>query len=190
MTINRDEAYRILTEHTKNINLVRHMLAVEAGMRVYARRYGEDEETWAALGLLHDFDYEMYPNEELHPNREHPSWGVDYLRKKGYPKDFLRAILSHAYYTGVPRETLMAKVLYAVDELTGLIAAVALVRPSKKLADVAVKSVRKKWKEKSFAAGVDREAVRVGVEELAVDLDEHIQTVLEAMQGVSDELGL
>jgi len=186
----RDEALAIVEEQTHNRNLVRHMLAVEAGMRAYARKYGEDEETWAALGLLHDFDYEKHPNPDLQPDREHPAWGVEYLREKGWPEDFLRAILSHADHTGVPRESLMAKALYAVDELTGLIAAVALVRPSKKLADVDGKAIRKKWKEKSFAAGVDREAIARGVDDLGVPLDDHIAVVLEAMQGISEELGL
>lgn len=186
----REEALAIVEEQTKNRNLVRHMLAVEAGMRAYARRYGEDEETWAALGLLHDFDYEKHPNPDLLPDREHPAWGVEYLREKGWPEDFLKAILSHADHTGVPRESLMAKALYAVDELTGLIAAVALVRPSKKLADVDGKAIRKKWKEKSFAAGVDREAIARGADDLGVPLDDHIAVVLEAMRGISEELGL
>jgi len=188
--ISRDEAYAILAEHTKNPNLIKHMLAVEAGMRAYARRFGEDEETWAALGLLHDFDYEAHPEPDPEAKTGHPFWGVNHLREKGYPEEFLRAILSHADYTGVPRETRMAKALYAVDELTGLIAAVALVRPSKKVADVKLKSIKKKWKDKSFAAGVDREAVKRGAEELGVDLDEHILFVLEAMQENAEALGL
>jgi len=186
----RDDALAIVKEQTKNRNLVKHMLAVEAAMRAYARRYGEDEERWAALGLLHDFDYENHPNPDLLPDREHPAWGVELLRAKGCDEEFLRAILAHADHTGVPRETLMARALYAVDELTGLIVAVALVRPSKKLADVDLRAIRKKWKEKSFAAGVDRAAVLRGAEELGVSLDEHIETVLAAMQGIAGELGL
>jgi len=188
--VERMEALGIVREHTKNRNLIKHMLAVEAGMRAYARRYGEDEETWGALGLLHDFDYEKFPNPDRLPGEQHPSWGVAFLRERGLPEDFLEAILGHAEYTGAARTTRMAKALYAVDELTGLIVAVALVRPSKKLADVDVAAVRKKWKEKAFAAGVDRGAIERGAEELGVPLDEHIGVVLEAMQGISDELGL
>ncbi|MFH1276859.1 MAG: HDIG domain-containing metalloprotein [Candidatus Eisenbacteria bacterium] len=188
--MDRSEAMAIVEEHTRNKNLIKHMLAVEAGMRAYARLYGEDEEAWGVLGLLHDFDYEKYPNPDRLPDREHPSWGVALLRERGYPEEALHAVLAHAEYTGVPRETLMAKALYAVDELTGLLVAVALVRPSKKLADVDLPAVRKKWKEKSFAAGVEREAIVRGAEELGVPLDEHIGVVLGAMQEVAGDLGL
>jgi putative nucleotidyltransferase with HDIG domain len=188
--MNRDEALALVEEHTKNRNLIKHMLAVEAGMRAYARRFGEDEEAWGVLGLLHDFDYEKFPNPDRLPDREHPSWGVDLLRGLGYPEEGLRAILGHAEYTGAPRETRMAQALYAVDELTGLIVAVALVRPSKKLADVDLKAIKKKWKEKSFAAGVERESIVRGAEELGVPLDEHIGVVLAAMQDAAEALGL
>ncbi len=186
----RSDAMSLVEEFTKNRNLIKHMLAVEAGMRAYARRYGEDEEVWGALGLIHDFDYERFPNPDRLPDREHPAEGARVLRERGWPEDVVEAVLAHADHTGVPRKTRMAKALYAVDELTGLIVAVALVRPSKKLADVDLKAVKKKWKEKAFAAGVEREAIVQGAEELGVPLDEHIETVIEAMQGISDELGL
>lgn len=188
--MDRDEAFAIVTEHTKNENLVKHMLAVEIAMRAYARKLGEDEEEWGVTGLLHDFDYESHPNGELSPDEEHPSWGVALLRERGCPEEICEAILGHAWYTGVKRESLMAKVLFACDELTGLVTAVALVRPSKKIADVKPKSIRKKWKQKAFAAGVNREEIVQGAEELGVDLDEHIAFVLEAMQGEAERLGL
>ncbi len=188
--MNRDEAYTIVTEHTKNDNLVKHMLAVEIVMRAYAQKLGEDEEYWGVTGLLHDFDYESHPNDELQPDQDHPSWGVALLRERGCPDDICEAILGHAWYTGVKRESLMAKVLFACDELTGLITAVALVRPSKKIGDVKLKSIRKKWKQKAFAAGVNREEIVQGAEELGVELNEHIQFVLEAMQNEAEKLGL
>jgi len=190
MELNREAALRLVREHTKNENLIKHMLAVEAAMRAYARKYGEDEEKWGIVGLLHDFDYEKFPNQEHHPTEGHPSWGVQLLREKGYPDDVCEAILAHADYTGVPRESLMAKALYACDELTGLIVAVALVRPNKKISEVTVESVLKKWNDKSFARGVSREDIERGAQELGVPLDGHIQTVLEAMQGIAEELGL
>jgi putative nucleotidyltransferase with HDIG domain len=190
MKLDREEALKLVREHTKNENLVKHMLAVEAAMRAYARRYGEDEEKWAVVGLLHDFDYEKYPNKEHSPTEGHPSWGVQLLRERGYPDDVCEAILGHADYTGVSRESLMAKALYACDELTGLIVAVALVRPSKKLSEVTVESVLKKWNDKAFARGVNRQDIERGAEELGVPLEEHIQTVLTAMQGIADQLGL
>lgn len=154
-------------------------------MRAYARKFGEDENLWAITGLLHDMDYERYPTAEDHPFR-----GVEALRELGYPEEMLQAILGHADYSGVPRESLMAKTLYAVDELTGLVIAVALVRPSKKLADVDVKSVKKKFKEKSFAKGCNRDDIIKGAQELGVDLDEHMANVIAALQKISDELGL
>jgi len=181
--LNREEALKLVEEHTKNKNLIKHMLAVEAAMRAYAKRYGEDEEKWGIVGLLHDFDYERDPT-------SHPKWGVELLRSKGYPQDVCQAVLAHADHTGVPRQSLMAKALYACDELTGLIVAVALVRPNKKLAEVTLESIKKKWNDKSFARGVKREEIERGARELGVPLDEHIQTVLEAMQGISEELGL
>ena len=185
--MNREEALAIVTEFVKNDNLIKHMLAVEAGMRAYARKYSEDEDDWSIVGLLHDFDWEIHPTLD-----EHPMEGAPILRERGVPEDVIRSILSHAAeVTAVPRETLCDKALYAVDELTGLIVAVALVRPSKNIADVKVKSIKKKWKDKSFAAGVDREDIEQGCEELGVDLwEEHVPLVLEAMQGIAAELGL
>ena len=181
----REEAYALLTEYTKKENLIKHALAVEAAMRAYARKFGEDEEAWGIVGLLHDFDYEMYPSLE-----DHPFKGAEILREKGYPEEWIEAILGHAEHTGVPRKTNMAKALFAVDELCGFITAVALVRPDKKLDSVKVKSVKKKLKDKAFARQVSREDIRKGAEELGVDLDEHIAFVLEAMKSVSDKLGL
>ncbi len=185
----RAEALALVQQHTKNQNLIKHMLAVEAAMRVYAKKFGEDEEIWGNVGLIHDFDYEKYPNSNHHPTEEHPSTGVKILRERGWPETLCQAILGHADYTGVPRETRLAKALYACDELTGLIVAVALVRPSKKLADVDVKAIKNKWTDRSFARGVRREEIERGAHELGVPLGEHIQTVLTAMQGIADQLG-
>jgi putative nucleotidyltransferase with HDIG domain len=177
-------------EYTSSDSLRKHMLAVEAAMRAYARRYGKDEERWGLAGLMHDFDYERYPNAAHSATEEHPAQGVRVLREHGYPEDVLQAILGHAVYTGVIRETLMAKALFAVDELTGLITATALVKPSRSVHEVEAKSVRKKMKDKAFARGVSREDVLLGASELGIDLDEHIQFVIEAMRGSADELGL
>jgi putative nucleotidyltransferase with HDIG domain len=177
-------------EYTASDSLRKHMLAVEAAMRAYARKYGEDEERWGLAGLMHDFDYERYPNAERSPTEEHPSEGVRLLRARGYPEDVLQAILGHAGYTGVARQTLMARALFAVDELTGLITATALVKPSRSVNDVDAKSVRKKMKDKAFARGVSREDVLLGAAELGVELDEHIQFVIEAMRGSAEALGL
>lgn len=188
--MNRESALQLVREHTRNENLVKHMLAVEAAMRRYARKYGEDEEKWGIVGLLHDFDYEKHPNDEHKPDEGHPSWGVSVLREHGYPEDVCQAILAHADYTGVRRDSLMARALYACDELTGLIVAVALVRPGKKLDEVTVESVMKKWNDKAFARGVEREDIERGAEALGVPLEEHVGNVLESMQGISDELGL
>ncbi len=188
--MDRDAAMAIVREHTENENLVKHMLAVEAAMRAYARKYGEDEEKWGVVGLLHDFDYEGHPNDQQVPDEGHPSWGVSRLREKGYPDDVCEAILGHAPYTGAPRETWMAKTLYAVDELTGLIVATALVRPNRSLDEVDVASVKKKWKDKSFAKGVHREQIEEGAEELGEPLDELIQTTIKAMRGIAGDLGL
>ncbi len=181
----RQDAWELVTEFIKNENLRKHMLAVEAGMRAYARRFGEDEESWAIVGLIHDFDWEIHPGAP-----EHPIEGAKILRQRGWPEDLVRSVLSHADYSGVPRTTLRDKALFAVDELTGLITAVALVRPSKDIRDVKVKSVRKKWKDRSFAAGVNREDIERGAAELGVDLNEHIEIVLKAMQEIASELGL
>lgn len=181
----RDDAWDLLNEYTKNPNLIKHALAVEAAMRAYARRFGEDEELWGIVGLVHDFDYEQHPTAE-----EHPFAGADILRQRNWPEGIVRAVLSHARYSGVTRDSLLEKTLFAVDELTGLIVAVALVRPSKSILDVEVKSVRKKWKDKSFAAGASREDIEQGATELGVELNEHIGVVLEAMKEIADELGL
>jgi predicted hydrolase (HD superfamily) len=166
------------------------MLAVEAAMRSYAERLGSDPERWGIVGLVHDFDYERHPNAEHSPSSGHPAEGVRILRERGYPADILDAILGHASYTGVPRATTMAKALFAVDELTGLVAATALVRPSRSVHDVAAPAVRKKMKDKAFARGVSREDIVAGAADLGVDLDEHIGVVIAAMRSVAPTLGL
>lgn len=183
--MNRQQALEILHEYVKNENLIRHMLAVEAAMRYYAEKYNEDPEKWGIAGLLHDFDYEIHPTLDSHPQD-----GADILRQKGVPEEIVRAILSHADHTGVARESLMEKALYACDEITGLIIAVALVRPSRSLADLEVSSVKKKWKDKAFAAGANREEIERGAQEFGVDLWEHVGNVILAMRRVSKELGL
>lgn len=184
--MNRDQALAIVREFVKNENLVRHMLAVEAAMAAYAHKYDEDEDKWRVAGLLHDFDWEIHPSLE-----EHPQKGSDILRARGVDEEIIRAILSHAEHTGVPRLSRLEKALFACDELTGLVTTTALVRPSKKLADVEVKSIKKKWKDKAFAAGVNRQEVEDGARELGVDLwEEHVPTVLQAMQAIADDLGL
>lgn len=190
--MNRQEVWNLVTEYTQNKSLLHHMLAVEAGMRAYARKFGEDEEVWGMIGLVHDFDYERYPSmdPDLPDSEKHCLAGAEILRQRGWPEDWVRAVLSHATYSGVKPETKMEKTLYAVDELTGLITAVALVRPSKNIADVKVKSVRKKWRDKAFAAGVDRQEIEQATEDLGVELSDHIQTVLEAMQGIAANLEL
>jgi putative nucleotidyltransferase with HDIG domain len=186
----RADALALVHEHTQSESLRKHMLAVEAVMRAYARHYGEDEERWALAGLLHDFDYERWPNAERSATEEHPSAGVRILRERGYPDDVLDAILGHAAYTGVPRTTRMAQALFAVDELTGLVTATALVKPSRRVADVDVASIRKRMKDKAFARGVSREDVVQGAMELGVPLDEHVAFVIAAMQANADALGL
>jgi putative nucleotidyltransferase with HDIG domain len=186
----RGETLALMHEYTASESLRKHMLAVEAAMRAYAKKFGEDEERWGTTGLIHDFDYERFPNNAHSPSEEHPSEGVRILRGKGYPEDVLTAILGHAQYTNTPRESRMAKALFAVDELTGLITATALVRPSKSVHEVDARSVRKKMKDKAFARGVNRDDVINGAAELGVDLDEHIAFVIAAMQGCAGELGL
>src|SRR3712207_5109534 len=186
----RDDALALVHEHTASDSLRKHMLAVEAAMRAYAERFGEDAERWGLAGLLHDFDYERFPNAAHSATEEHPAWGVRLLRERGYPEDVLQAILGHATYTGVARETRMAKALFAVDELTGLVTATALVRPSRSVHEVDARAVRKKMKDKGFARGVSREDVVQGAAELGVDLDEHIDFVVRAMQARAAELGL
>ena len=185
----RQEALELMHEYTKNENLRKHMYAVEAAMRAYADEYGEDVAKWGITGLLHDFDYEKWPNEEQKADEEHPSRGVEILREEGYPDDVCRAILAHAHFTGVPADTLMAKALRAVDDLTGFIVACALVRPHG-LMDLEPSSVRKKMRDASFAKGVDREHLRETVEDLGVDLDDHIAFVTDAMRGIVDTLEL
>ncbi len=180
-----DEAYAIVQEYVKNENLIRHMLSVEAAMRFYAEKYGEDVDMWGMSGLLHDFDWEIHPTLE-----QHPQDGIPILRERGVPEEIVRAIQSHADHTGVPRQTLMEKALYACDEITGLIIAVALVRPSKSLHDLKVKSVKKKWKDRSFAAGANREEISGAAEEFGVPLWEHVDNVIQAMRAIAPQLGL
>ena len=186
----RDDALALLHEYTGSESLRKHMLAVETAMRAYARRFGEDVDRWGLTGLIHDFDYERFPNAEHSPTAGHPAEGVRILRDRRWPEDILQAILGHATYSGVPRETRMARALFAVDELTGLITATALVRPSRSINEVDARAVRKKMKDKAFARGVNREDVILGAQELGIDLDEHIQFVIDAMRADADALGL
>jgi putative nucleotidyltransferase with HDIG domain len=181
----RQEALDIVREFVKNEGLVRHMLAVETAMRHYATMYGEDVETWGLAGMLHDFDWEVHPTLESHPQD-----GAPILRERGVPEEVVQAVLSHANHTGVPRETRMQKALYACDEITGLITAVTLVRPSKAIGDVTVKSIKNKWKDRAFAAGANREEMEDGAKELGIDLWDHAGNVLSAMQANAEKLGL
>jgi putative nucleotidyltransferase with HDIG domain len=181
----REEALAIVREHVKNEGLVRHMLSVETAMRHYAKMFGEDVELWGLAGLLHDFDWEIHPTLEGHPQD-----GAPILRERGVSEEVIAAVLSHANHTGVPRETRMQKALYACDEITGLITAVALVRPSKSILDVKVKSIKNKWKDKAFAAGAKREEMEEATAEFGIELWEHAGNVLAAMQANADELGL
>ena len=181
--MNRNEALTILTEYTKSESLLKHAYAVEANMRAYAEKFNEDVELWGVVGLLHDFDYEKYPD-------EHPMKGSKILESKGVAEDIRTAILGHADFSGVPRETLMAKTLYAVDELSGFLTAVTLVRPTRALSEVKLKSVRKKMKDKSFAAKVNRDEITKGAEELGVDFAEHVEFLIQAMSGIASDLGL
>jgi len=181
----RDDAYAIVSEYVKNENLIRHMLAVEAAMRFYAEKLGEDVETWGLTGLLHDFDWEIHPTLE-----QHPQAGAPILRQRGVPEQVVRAVLSHADHTGVPRQSRMEKALLACDEITGLIIAVALVRPSRSLSDLEVSSVKKKWKDKAFAAGADRVQIAAAAEEFGVELWEHVGNVILAMRPIGPKLGL
>jgi putative nucleotidyltransferase with HDIG domain len=185
---NRDAAWHIVNEWTTDPALIRHMLSVETAMRHYALRYGGDPETWGIAGLIHDFDYQKHPNLD---GQGHPNVGIAWLRERGWPEDILHAIAAHApELTGVHPQSDMEKALVAVDELTGLVAAVAFVRPSKNIADVQVSSVKKKWKDKTFAAGVHRDEIEAAAAHLGVPLDEHIGNVLAAMQGNAAALGL
>jgi len=181
----RDQAWDLLCQYTEKEGLRKHALAVEAAMRYYANLFGEDEELWGQTGLLHDFDYERWPDEQNHPYR-----GVEILAAQGYPEVMRTAIMGHAPYTNTPRETRLAKALYACDELAGFVTAVALIKPSRKLADVDLSSVKKRLKEKAFARGVHREDVYNGAEEIGLPLDEHIENVIKALQARAGELGL
>ncbi|MCL6475493.1 MAG: HDIG domain-containing protein [Firmicutes bacterium] len=183
--MNRQDAWNLLCEYTQSENLRRHALAVEACMRYYARLWGEDEDLWGIVGLLHDMDYEQHPSME-----EHPFVGMEILRQRGYPEEVVRAVGAHADHTGIPRQTRMEHTLFACDELTGFVTAVALVRPSKKLAQVDVSAVRKKMKDKAFARAVSREDLLKGAEEIGLPFDEHVQHVINAMSTIAEELGL
>jgi putative nucleotidyltransferase with HDIG domain len=181
----REAAWGLLTEFTQSESLRKHALAVEACMRAYARKLGGDEELWGLTGLLHDFDYERWPSREDHPYR-----GNEILAERGWPKEIQRAIMSHAEYSGVTRDTPMEKALFACDELAGFITASALVKPGKSLAEVEAKSVRKKMKDKAFARSVNRDDIVNGSADLGVELEEHIAFCIEAMKGIAGELGL
>lgn len=183
--MNRDEALSLVHEYVKNDNLIKHMLSVEAAMRFYAEKFGEDGAKWGITGLLHDFDWEIHPTLE-----EHPLAGQPLLREHGVPDDIIRAIMSHADHTGVPRETQMEKALYACDEVTGLVTAVALIRPSRSLLDLEASSVKKKWKDKAFAAGANREEIQKAATEFGIELWEHVGNVIQAMRSIAPVLGL
>ena len=181
----RDDAWALLNDYTDNPSLLKHALSVEAAMRAYAEHYGEDVESWGIIGLIHDFDYQQNPTEETHVHA-----GIEILRERGWPEDWIQTAASHADYMGIARDTPAAKVLFAVDELTGFLTACALVRPDKAIANVKIKSVKKKLKDKAFARAVNRDDVRGGAEELGVELGEHIEFVRNAMATIADELGL
>jgi putative nucleotidyltransferase with HDIG domain len=183
--MNRNDALGLVREFVKNENLVKHMLAVEAAMCFYARQFHEDEETWAIAGLLHDFDWEIHPTLEGHPQAGEPI-----LKERGVPQEIIRAVMSHADHTGVPRQSRMEKALYACDEITGLITAVALVRPSRSLLDLEPSSVKKKWKDRAFAAGANREEIQKAAEEFGIELWEHVGNVITAMRSIAIELDL
>ena len=185
MTINREPAWGLLTEFTQSESLRKHALSVEACMRAYARKLSSDEALWGTVGLLHDFDYEKYPSLDDHPYK-----GNEILKERGYPEEIRRAIMSHAEYTGVTRDSAMEKALFACDELAGFITAVALIKPGKSLAEVDTKSVRKRMKDKAFARKVNRDDIVNGAAALGVDLDEHITFCIEAVKPIADELGL
>ena len=183
--MNRDDAWLLLTEYTKSDSLLKHAMAVEAAVCGYARRFGEDEDDWGAVALLHDFDYERYPDQENHPFR-----GVEILKARGYPDWVTRAILSHAEYSGVPRESKLEKTLYACDEMSGFVTAAALVRPSKSVLDLEASSVIKRMKDKAFARAVPRDDLKRGAEELGIPLDQHITNVIRFLRDRADGLGL
>ncbi|MBE3066201.1 MAG: HDIG domain-containing protein [Chloroflexi bacterium] len=181
----RDEALALVREYVKNDNLVKHMISVEAAMRFYAGKFDEDVEKWAITGLLHDFDWEIHPTLEGHPQAGEPI-----LRQRGVPEDIIRAVMSHADHTGVPRQTRMEKALYACDEVTGLVTAVALVRPSRSLLDLEPSSVKKKWKDKAFAAGANRDEIQKAAAEFGIELWEHVGNIITAMRSIAPDLGL
>jgi putative nucleotidyltransferase with HDIG domain len=185
MALDRDEAFRLFTEWNQNESLVKHGLAMEAAMRAYARKFGEDENTWGITGMLHDIDYERYPSVE-----EHGKVGADLLRQQGYPEDVVHAVQAHNAYHGLARTDQLSKTVFACDELTGLITATALVRPNKSILGLEASSVKKKMKDKAFARGVNREEILKGAEDLGVDLTEHITFVIHAMETEADALGL
>jgi putative nucleotidyltransferase with HDIG domain len=186
----REDAWKLLCEYTESESLRKHMLAVEACVRAYARKQGADEETWGIAALLHDFDYEKWPNQEHSPDKEHPAEGAKILREKGYSEEIVRAILSHADYSGVERKTALEHTLFACDELAGFLTACSYVRPSKSILDLEVDSVKRRLKDKAFAKGVNREDVRKGAEELGVPIEEHIGFCIAAMRAEADALGL
>lgn len=183
--MDRDQTLNFLRQHVKTEMLMKHLLAVEAAMRGYARKFAEDEDRWGTAGLLHDFDWEICPTPQDHPN-----FGAQILREHGYPEDMVRAVLTHGDHTGIPRQSLMEHTLYAVDELSGFIRAVALMRPNRNLDEVTPQSVRRKMKDKKFAANVKREDIVRGAEELGVDLDGHIAFVVESMKPIAGQIGL
>jgi putative nucleotidyltransferase with HDIG domain len=183
--MDRSQALEIVQSYVKNPNLVNHMLSVEASMRFYARKFNEDEEKWAVVGLLHDFDWEIHPTLE-----QHPQAGEPILREEGVPDEIIRAVLSHAEHTGVARISQMEKALYACDEITGLVTAVALVRPSRSLHDLTAKSVKKKWKDRAFAAGANREEIEAATQEFGMELWAHVDNIIQAMRTIAPQLGL
>jgi putative nucleotidyltransferase with HDIG domain len=187
---NRTDAWNLLCEYTQSESLRKHALAVEACVRAYARKLGGDDEIWALAGLLHDFDYERWPNADHHPTQEHPYAGSLILRERGYPEEIIAAILGHANYSGVPRVSPLDKTLFACDEIAGFLTACALIKPSKSIHEVETASVKKKLKDKAFARGVSRDDVYKGAEELGVPLDEHIAFCIEALRSLAPALGL
>jgi putative nucleotidyltransferase with HDIG domain len=186
----RDEAWALLCEYTSNENLRKHALAVEACVRAYARKRGAQEELWGLTALLHDFDYERWPNQEHHATEGHPSSGAPILRERGYAEEMIHAILSHAGYTGVVRETALDHALFACDEMAGFLTACALIRPGKTILEVEPVSVKKRMKDKAFARGVSRDDLVKGAEELDLPLEEHMANCIEAMSGIAERLGL
>jgi len=186
----RDDAWKLLTEFTQSESLRKHMLAVEACVRAYARKNSADEDFWGITALLHDFDYERFPNNDHAPDREHPAEGAKILRERGYPEEMVRAILSHADYSGVPRQTPLEHTLFACDELAGFLTACSYIRPSKSILDLEVSSVKKRLKDKAFARGVSRDDVIKGAAELNIPLDDHIAFCIEALRAQADSLGL